>query len=485
MRQLRSLAGVAVVAAIYGAGLVFASQAGRGSVPALWISGAVLAAWLYGADRRQALGALLACALVNTIMAAPGPGWVVGAAMTTANLAEAVVVALLVRKTRQVWWPTAPFSMIAAQLVGGLLVIPAGTGLIAAGTATWVTGATLMHGLHDWILGHAVGMVAVLPFALTLVSGLRWLADPGRYAKGSPADPAIVLVDRIGPLLLVAAMALLDLTVFVQPMRWPLVLPLVFAVFAALWTDMLIATALPLLIAPIGVMLTLSGVGPIAAGLPLAADRVQVALIYAGLIGCCTLPVVVEQARRRLEVARLSRSAALFKAQAQRADSLIDELRRAAMTDALTGLPNRRAFFDALAVQSAKSAPACVAMIDIDHFKQVNDRLGHAAGDAVLRRFADLARANFRVTDMIGRIGGEEFAVILPDTGIDQACAICQRLVDCLAGAQIMTLLGPVQVTISTGIAVIGNDGDAAMAAADAALYAAKRAGRSRLSAQA
>jgi diguanylate cyclase (GGDEF)-like protein len=145
-------------------------------------------------------------------------------------------------------------------------------------------------------------------------------------------------------------------------------------------------------------------------------------------------------------------------------------------------LPNRRAFFDQLAVQAASGEPACVAMIDIDHFKRVNDRLGHAAGDTVLRHFADLARSSFRADDMVGRIGGEEFAVILRGVSVEQACIICQRLVDRLAAAEISTQMGPVHVTISSGIARIGNDGDAAMAAADSALYEAKRGGRSRLS---
>jgi diguanylate cyclase (GGDEF)-like protein len=221
----------------------------------------------------------------------------------------------------------------------------------------------------------------------------------------------------------------------------------------------------------------------------LAGDRLQLGLIYAVLVACCCLPVVAEQARRRHEIARLSRSAAHYQAMSQNADTLIDELRRAALTDALTGLPNRRAFFEALAAQAQSGERACVAMIDIDHFKQVNDRFGHATGDAVLRQFADIARASFRVTDVVGRIGGEEFAVILRGVSVEQACMVCQRLVDRVAGADIMTAMGPVRVTISSGVASIASGGDsadstrgeAALAAADGALYAAKDGGRSRL----
>ena len=222
-----------------------------------------------------------------------------------------------------------------------------------------------------------------------------------------------------------------------------------------------------------------------ALGLTVAADRLQLSLLYAGLIACCSLPLVVERARRRQEIARLSKSAAYFKAMSQRADNLIDELRRAVLTDPLTGLPNRRAFFDTLNAQAASDEPACLAMIDMDYFKQVNDRFGHATGDSVLVEFAEISRKSFRASDMVARIGGEEFAVILRGATIEQACQVVQRLVNRLAVTDMVTATGTVCVTISSGIAVIDGDGNAAMLRADDALYVAKRGGRSRLAAAA
>ena len=294
----------------------------------------------------------------------------------------------------------------------------------------------------------------------------------------APAEPR----RRIVSALMVATMALLTTCVFVQNAGWALAAPLLFALFAAVWGDALIATAMPMLVALIAAPLTIAGLGPFAACMIPTSDRLLLGMLYAGLVACCSLPVVIEQARRRHEIVRLSRSAAHFQALSQQADSLIDELRRDAMTDPLTGLPNRRAFSDSLTAQAASDEPGCVAMIDIDHFKKVNDRLGHAAGDAVLRRFAEIARASFRGGDMVARIGGEEFAVILRDVAVEQACIVCQRLTDRLAATPIDTDFGLVQVTISTGIATIAGDGEAAMMAADSALYGAKRAGRSRLS---
>jgi len=467
------------VAMLYFAGVIFSCLFARldGGVAMIWLPGAVLAAWLYVADRQGWTVALIACAVGNELGAGWfGMGWAVGAGLTLANLAEAVAAALLVRHALRAHWPNATFEMASLFLLGTALVVPTGSALMAASAAHWIGGAPFVATFRNWMLGHAVGLVAVLPFTV-LVAMRGRAAVQRRRATDTVPMPGHWLVSS----LMVATMALLIVCVFVQEIRWPLVAPLLFALFAAVWADALIATAMPMLVALIAAPLTVAGLGPIAPGLVLVADRLQLGLLYAGLTACCSLPVVIEQARRRQQIARLSRSAAHFEAMSQRADSLIDELRRAALTDVLTGLPNRRAFFERLTAQAQTGEPACVAMIDIDHFKQVNDRLGHAAGDAVLRHFADLARSSFRADDMVGRIGGEEFAVILRGVSVDQACAICQRLVDRLSTMEIATPMGPVRVTISSGIAVIGDDGEAAMAAADQALYAAKRGGRSRL----
>lgn len=156
-------------------------------------------------------------------------------------------------------------------------------------------------------------------------------------------------------------------------------------------------------------------------------------------------------------------------------------LARAALTDELTGLPNRRLFLDTINGCVSRGEPGCVALIDLDHFKQVNDSYGHAAGDAVLRTFTAVARQGLRSTDMLARIGGEEFALLLPDASIESGERICARLGQALA--QAATLYGghEIYVTTSIGLARLGESADAAMAEADHALYAAKGAGRDRL----
>ena len=463
----------------------------HGGVAVIWVPNALLAAVLFAADRKQWAPLLIASALASVLANALATGWfgpgaAAGLGQSLANIAEAAAAALLARHALRAHWPNGTLELVSVFLLGGVLVIPAAGGLIAALTAHLAMHAAMVPVFRDWMLGHAVGLIAVLPFALAAairLAGPTWSVRQGICVTGLPPAGG----HRVISTLMVATMALLTACVFAQDADWPLAAPLLFALFAAVWGEVLIATAMPMLVAMIAVPLTVAGFGPFASGpfaadLANTADPLQLGMVYTALVACCSLPVVIEQARRRQEIARLSRSAAHFQALSQRADSLIDELRRDALTDPLTGLPNRRAFYGSLALAAAADQPACVAMIDIDHFKQVNDRLGHVAGDEVLRRFAEIARSGFRAADMVGRIGGEEFAVILRGVSVEQACKVCQRLTDRLAAGPIETAAGSVQVTISTGIAAIGGDGDAAMCSADSALYVAKRSGRSLLS---
>lgn len=160
------------------------------------------------------------------------------------------------------------------------------------------------------------------------------------------------------------------------------------------------------------------------------------------------------------------------------------KLAEAAMTDSLTGIANRRAFRAAAEHQVGASdgRGCCIALFDIDHFKRVNDRHGHDAGDEVLKIFARIAGSVVRKGDLVARIGGEEFAVLFPDTAVEQALSICERLRAEIAKTHICLGDRAIRVTVSGGVAMLGAGGlDQALKQADLALYQAKDGGRDQL----
>lgn len=158
-----------------------------------------------------------------------------------------------------------------------------------------------------------------------------------------------------------------------------------------------------------------------------------------------------------------------------------ERLFAAAMTDPLTGLTNRKAFVAMLQHLVDRRSPGCVALFDIDHFKAINMRYGHAVGDEVLIVFADLLRTMMRSEDILSRIGSESLAVLLPGATPAQAEAICGRIVATLAEIQHAAPAGTLSITASAGLARIGESLDATIRRAELALFVAKASGRSRL----
>ena len=159
--------------------------------------------------------------------------------------------------------------------------------------------------------------------------------------------------------------------------------------------------------------------------------------------------------------------------------------RRENTCDHLTGIANRRTFFDAAELELLRwrraPRPLSLVMIDADHFKRINDRHGHAAGDAVLRNLAGLLTHTFRQVDVAARIGGEEFAVLLPSTPLGAALGVAERLRKAVAEAQVPFEGRSLRYTISAGVATMDDRVDAIgelLKRADKALYAAKAAGR-------
>lgn len=166
---------------------------------------------------------------------------------------------------------------------------------------------------------------------------------------------------------------------------------------------------------------------------------------------------------------------------------LQEDLERLANTDSLTGLPTRRFFMTQLASELARRQryghPLSLLMLDLDHFKQINDQWGHAVGDDALRLFADSVQCCLRTQDMAGRLGGEEFAILLPETAENVAIPVAERIRARMENALIATPKGKCSVTVSIGVteATDGDDLESLLRRADEALYSAKQGGRNRV----
>jgi diguanylate cyclase len=207
-----------------------------------------------------------------------------------------------------------------------------------------------------------------------------------------------------------------------------------------------------LALACVGVTLSIPA---LADGGPTAGSDARVAIVWTTIasVVCFTVLRLVDEIRRQAE-----------------------ELERLASTDALTGLPNRRVWEDALPRELARSirtgAPVAIAILDLDHFKDYNDSFGHQAGDLLLKQIAALWPDELRESDLLARFGGEEFALVLPDCGTADVAPVVEKV----------RVAVPAGVSASAGAAVWDGIEDVPdlIRRADEALYAAKRGGRDR-----
>ncbi len=169
---------------------------------------------------------------------------------------------------------------------------------------------------------------------------------------------------------------------------------------------------------------------------------------------------------------------------------LEQELRRQAHFDYLTGINNRGHFMELAELELSRtkrySKPLSILMIDIDYFKRINDTYGHKTGDAVLKKMAKICKQTLRNIDIIGRIGGEEFAILLPETDLEEAVVVAERLRKILDDAKVPNEYGglPIQFTVSIGVSSLMSDDDnidVLLNLSDGALYEAKETGRNKV----
>nr|WP_315399368.1 GGDEF domain-containing protein [uncultured Duganella sp.] len=202
-------------------------------------------------------------------------------------------------------------------------------------------------------------------------------------------------------------------------------------------------------------------------------------------------PGGLDEGRRAL-LARLARQVMALielRASSRTLADTVRELELLATTDELTGLHNRRSLLQRLRFEAARAkrfrAPLSAVMIDLDHFKRVNDEHGHAVGDQVLAHVGRLLRESVRVIDVAGRYGGEELCVILPNTPLDGALKFAEALRVKIAAQPHAVESGVLRVTASLGVGAVDHldiaDAESLLRQADAALYRAKHAGRNRV----
>jgi diguanylate cyclase (GGDEF)-like protein len=255
----------------------------------------------------------------------------------------------------------------------------------------------------------------------------------------------------------------------------------VFETGALLLLALVLAAVAPTLRDALLSSLTLAGCAalvPVVAGPGLVPVVTTEFFLVPGLAIACLLVRLREQADRSAWALR-------HELEAER-----ERLAHLACTDALTGVHNRRSFMDRLAAAASLGArhgrPVSVLLLDVDHFKAINDTHGHPVGDSTLRALAATCLRSLRDGDCVGRLGGEEFAVLLPETDGAGAVVIGERLRAALARTEVPASGVRLRFTVSVGVASLdaaADDAEKLLHRADEALYAAKRGGRNRVKA--
>lgn len=320
-------------------------------------------------------------------------------------------------------------------------------------------------GMSEVFLALAVGRLALFVFCVVTIARLRHTKDYRAYDR-------LLTIWIVGSGIVLVAINLTRPSTYAQPTAmYPLVVMAVFLVMPnQLWHRLLIAV----FFAAIAIVVLLTG--------QRGFDPTTINLMATAVILTNVMGLVVAT---RLSVLRRRQ----YKSRVE-LERVRDELQIMATTDALTGALNRRRFLE-LAEEELERArrydrPLAVIAVDLDHFKDVNDRLGHAAGDDVLAAFARMLQEQTRRQDIVGRLGGEEFAILVPETSRAAAVELADRIRAYLSSMPVMTNGEALTVTASLGVAeAISSDQSArsVLHRADQALYRAKHQGRNRVEA--
>ncbi|NNM76095.1 diguanylate cyclase [Sphingomonas sp. ID1715] len=543
----------------------------------IWVSSAVLLAYLANTSRRDWPKALALCSVASVLVTGFfGLGWAAAGPLLFANMVETILAALLLRRVSGRGVPDDSITVLA-RFVVATAGLPTVLGAALAGcTLKAVAGAPILAAALNWYLGHALGFLTFTP-----LFGLIFSGELNRRRKSATFRQTAEFATLI---CLVALVAMAVFSQNVLPLLFLPVLPIMLTTFRA---GRLGAGLAIIVLAVVAAYYTAAGQGPVNLIDADTGTRARFLQFYLASIVLTVLPIAVELARRQRLAAELRQSEARYRVLAEHSTDIImnldvdgtirfvspairqlagydpdaligrqclelidpdyhesvraahsraldrtgagqkveylgvlkhggrgwfethtravlDDNHRvtgavsvirdigerkalearlsdAALRDPLTGLLNRRGFMRECERAAAEDGPSAIALFDLDYFKRVNDRYGHDGGDEVLKLFARLATEAVRHRDAVGRLGGEEFAILLRGTGPVQAQAICERLRKAVAETPCRYGEQRIAATVSGGVAALGQDVAWALRSADAALYQAKEAGRDRL----
>jgi diguanylate cyclase len=451
-------------------GLIFSRSAGN--IATLWPpNGVLLAALLLARANLQRPLLIVGAAASMAVNLITQHGLPASLVLTLGNISEVWLAAQLMQRFGagdDIFFRAS--GTVQFTLLAGLLA-PACSGALVAGLLWMFNLETRAFSTWTrWFSSDALGILIITPMVMLGVIVARY--GPDRiFVRRSMLEIWAILFAVAGATALVFVWRHPPILFFL----FPLVLLAVFRL------GPIGAAAATLVVATLGSYLLVNGYGPIADITQVDATRILFFQLFLATMFLTALPVAAILAER------MTLQKALLESK-QSAERAADDLYAQVTTDELTGIASRRYFLGQLAIaqdQAQRSAsPVTLAMLDIDKFKTVNDSYGHPAGDEVLRQITRICRSQLRSTDIIGRLGGEEFGILMPGAGSGEARMICERLREEIANhqIQILALDATINVTVSIGLAPYNSAAvDDWYGRADTALYTAKENGRNRL----
>lgn len=455
---------------------VAASSLSEG-IAVFWLPNGILLAALLLAPRRDWPLYLTAAVLAEIAADLPTFTLLQALGFAAVNLFECLLAAWLLERIARPF----TFDRLRHVVLFGLLGPGLACGLAALlGASIYAVDSQTATSFWEfwviWWLGDAMGVLLVTPLLL------GWLQTSAPSARARHLEITVLL----------GATLLLAIWIFAQPasdafIRRPFLLfPL--GVWAAIRLGVRGAASIGLLIAAIAITANLNGMGPLVGATPVASVLKLQQYLAVLLLSTLALAALLQELRitheaieslnRELEVRVATRTEEL-----QQANRRLAEL---ASIDALTGASNRRHFLEQARIEISRAGrqgvPLSLVMLDIDLFKSVNDRFGHEIGDKVLESIAGVIRATLRSGDLFARIGGEEFALLLPGQDLAEAAQMAERLRQRVEQSEAPGC--PVGVTVSAGVSGLVGDADEIgdlLRRADQALYQAKHQGRNQV----